>query len=501
MTTPSSGTTPTGERDRRRSHDEQRVDPADARDLGRRRAERPANAANPFDPAYNFDDLDEFVRTAQMQDTEVLMTLWGTPKWANGNRGPNYLPTSMADFQNFAKAVASRYSGRTAGFPFVRFFGIWNESNLGLFLTPQFNSKGKIVSPAAYAKLAAAGYAGIKAGNPKALVAIGETSSSGRDKKKAGATDAVRPGTFARLVAQANKKLKFDAWAQHPYPVPVNQKPTQKVLWPNVALTSLPQFETSLDKWFGRKNIPVWITEYGNETKPGEPHGVTESQQASYVTQAIDIAKKDKRVPMFIWFVMRDSAGSLWQSGVYRKTGSREAGAAEVRRCRRAAQPGQQQAERQGRRQESRRHGLPAVVLREQPGRGEDRNHLAHDAGREARGLLPATADARDRLHRRVPHHAAHGREGQDLHRRGRGQHEERRRADADDHDRRRLSDARRPAPGARAHLASGPGDPPRGSRAGRESASSRTVRSARFELEMNPRADAASTKASRSSK
>jgi len=283
---------------------------------------KPAKATDPFDPAYRFDDLDEFVRTAQLRDSEVLITLWGTPKWANGNKGRNYLPNSMRDFQNFAKAVASRYSGRTAGFPFVRFYGIWNESNLGLFLTPQFNSKGDIVSPAAYAKLAAAGYAGIKAGNSKALVAIGETSSNGRDVKKAGTTDAVKPGTFARLVAKANKNLKFDAWAQHPYPVPVNQKPTQKVQWPNVALTSLPQFETSLDTWFGRKNIPVWITEYGSETKPGEPNGVTESQQATYVTQAIDIAKKDKRVPMFIWFVMRDSAGSLWQSGVYRKTGA-----------------------------------------------------------------------------------------------------------------------------------------------------------------------------------
>ena len=101
--------------------------------------------------------------------------------------------------------------------------------------------------------------------------------------------------------------------------MPVNGKPTQKVLWPNVALTSLPQFETSIDKWFGRKNIPVWITEYGNETKPGEPTGVTEAQQASYVTQAIDIAKKDPRVPMFIWFVMQDSTGSLWQSGIYRQ--------------------------------------------------------------------------------------------------------------------------------------------------------------------------------------
>jgi len=283
---------------------------------------KPANATNSNDSAYNFNDLDDFVRNAQAQDAEVLMTLWGTPKWANGGKGPNYLPSSMSSFQNFAKAVASRYSGRTAGLPFVRFFGIWNESNLGQFLSPQFNSSGAIVSPAAYAKLAAAGYAGIKAGNSKALVAIGETSSNGRNRRKAGASDSVRPGTFAEGVAKANKHLKFDAWAHHPYPVPVNGKPTQKVLWPNVALTSLPQFETSIDQWFGRKNIPIWITEYGNETKPGEPTGVTAAQQASYVTQAIAIAKKDPHVSMFVWFVMQDSTGSLWQSGIYRKTGA-----------------------------------------------------------------------------------------------------------------------------------------------------------------------------------
>jgi hypothetical protein len=89
-----------------------------------------------------------------------------------------------------------------------------------------------------------------------------------------------------------------------------------------VTLASFPQFETSLDTWFHRKNIPVWITEYGQETKPGEPRGVTEAKQAAYVTQAINLAKKDARVPMFIWFVMRDSPGSLWQSGLYRTNGA-----------------------------------------------------------------------------------------------------------------------------------------------------------------------------------
>jgi len=284
--------------------------------------DRPANAANPFDPAYRFDDLDEFVRNAQVRGLEVLMTIWGTPSWANGGKATRFLPANMADFKNFCRALAARYSGRYAGYPFVRFFGIWNESNLGNFLAPQFNAKGTIVSPANYAKLAAAGYAGLKAGNGKALVAVGETSSHGRDKPKRGTTDTVAPATFMKGVAKANKKLKFDAWAHHPYPYPVSLAPTQKVRYPNVMLSTMPQFEKDLDQAFGRQNIPVWITEYGHETKPGEPQGVTEAQQAQYLPQAISIAKKDPRVAMFVWFTFRDSPGNPWQSGLYRPTGA-----------------------------------------------------------------------------------------------------------------------------------------------------------------------------------
>jgi len=293
---------------------------------------KPANASDPFDPAYKLDDVDELVRNAQQRGLEVLITIWGTPKWANGDKGPNYLPTNVNDFRQFARALAARYSGRYPGYPFVRYYGIWNESNLGQFLSPQFNSSGKIIGPAAYAKLAAAGYAGIKAGSSRSLVAIGETSSHGRDKPLPGNSDTISPGMFAQLVAKANPRLKFDAYAHHPYPYPVFQKPSQKVKWPNVSLTSLPRFETSLDAWFHRKNIPIWITEYGHETKPGEPLGVTEKQQAAYIPQAIGLARKDPRVKMFIWFVFRDSQGSTWQSGLYRITGAPKAGLATWRK-------------------------------------------------------------------------------------------------------------------------------------------------------------------------
>ena len=283
---------------------------------------RPSKPTDPFSPVYRFNDLDEFVRNAQVNGLEVLLTIWGTPRWANGGRPPRYLPKRLSDFRNFAHALASRYSGHFAGYPFVRFFGIWNESNLGNFLAPQYDARGRPVSPRAYAALAATGYTAIKLASPRAQVAIGETSSHGRDRKKAGFTDTIAPATFARLVAQANPRLKFDAWAQHPYPVPVSQPPTQKVRYPNVALSTLGRFETDLDRWFGRKGIRIWISEYGVETKPGEPRGVTEPQQARYLRQAIGMLRADRRVDLFIWFVFRDSAGSSWQSGLYRKNGS-----------------------------------------------------------------------------------------------------------------------------------------------------------------------------------
>ena len=283
---------------------------------------RPTDAVDPFDPAYRFDDLDELVRNAQARGLEVLLTIWGTPAWANDGRGPQYAPTDASDLRDFAQALASRYSGRYPGYPFVRFFGIWNESNLSTFLRPQFDAAGRIIGPGIYAGLAAAGYAGVKAGNSAAQVAIGETSSNGRRQHVAGATDTVAPGLFAQLVTRADPGLRFDAWAQHPYPSPVNRPPTQTVAWPNVGLTSLGRLEATLDQGFGRKGIPIWITEYGNETRPGEPRGVTESQQADYLTEAIAIARGDPRVRMFIWFVFRDSPGSPWQSGLYREDGS-----------------------------------------------------------------------------------------------------------------------------------------------------------------------------------
>jgi hypothetical protein len=275
---------------------------------------RPSNGANPFDPAYRWEDLDEFVRQAEDRDIEAMFTIWGTPNWAGSAK--NRSPRRLSDLTNFARALSTRYSGRYRGFPYVRFYSVWNEPNLGLFLMPQYDAKGRSIVGNVYAKLYRAAYSGLKAGSPRAQVAIGETSARGRDRKKAGVSDTHSPGKFAELLSKARPKVRFDAYAHHPYSSPANQPPTQLVRWPNVSMTTLPRLGKMLDKWFRRKNTPIWLTEYGHETRPEDPRGVTYSQQAAYLRTAVSMARRNPRIQMLVWFIMRDNPVSLWQSGL-----------------------------------------------------------------------------------------------------------------------------------------------------------------------------------------
>jgi len=281
-------------------------------------ATKPADASDGDDPAYHLTDLDDLVANASRAGMRVMINVTGTPKWANGGHTPNYLPTSSSTFVTFVRMLATRYNGHN-GHGSVSLWSIWNEPNLQQFLYPQYVGK-TIVSPARYGALFKVAYAAIKSANPLAKVAIGETSAQGRDKPIKGASETVSPGTFARLLAKV-KGLRFDAWAHHPYPTARTAKPLEKVKYPNVTLSTLPTFEKDLKAYFHRA-VPIWITEYGHETKPAQPKGISTSLQAAYAKQALTIARNDPNVQMFIWFTFRDSSGNPWKSGIENSNGS-----------------------------------------------------------------------------------------------------------------------------------------------------------------------------------
>jgi hypothetical protein len=94
------------------------------------------------------------------------------------------------------------------------------------------------------------------------------------------------------------------------------------VRWPRVGLANLERFGDALDGWFGREEIPLWITEYGHETRPADPLGVEPSLQARFAEEALSLASASPRVRMLIWFIFRDTPGNPWQSGMLAADGS-----------------------------------------------------------------------------------------------------------------------------------------------------------------------------------
>jgi hypothetical protein len=277
----------------------------------------PVRAGDPFDPSLRLDGIDELVRNAQRLGVEVLLTVWGTPDWANGGAGRNRVPDDLGDLEAFSRALADRYSGRHPGYPFVRFYSVWNEPNLEQFLAPQFDRRGRSVSPWLYHQLFRAARAGIKAASPRALVAAGETSPRGRDRpSRDRIQDSHSPAGFAARLGRLRPRLRFDAWAHHPYPTSARSGPLDHSPWPSVRMANLGRFEAGLDQWFGRSAIPIWLTEYAHETRPHDPKGADAESQASFAREALAAAAADRRVRMFIWFTFRDDRSNPWQSGL-----------------------------------------------------------------------------------------------------------------------------------------------------------------------------------------
>ena len=95
-------------------------------DIARR---RPANPTSPRDRAYDWRRPDRVLAGLRRHGLTPVLTLVGTPAWANGGRSPAYAPPRPRDFRDFARAAAKRY-------PWVRYWLIWNEPNKRLWLRP-----------------------------------------------------------------------------------------------------------------------------------------------------------------------------------------------------------------------------------------------------------------------------------------------------------------------------------------------------------------------------
>ena len=296
---------------------------------------KPKNPTNPADPAYNWAAYDRAVQEAAKNKIKVLFSIVGTPSWANGRRAARYAPTRSASLQNFATAAAKRYSGTfkptTDGpaLPAVHLWLAWNEPNNPVFLSPQYRKvSGRWFPQSAYSyvRICNAIYNGVHSvQHGAAKVACGATDPRGNNQPRSRRAS-ISPLAFLRSVKKYGLR-RFDAWAHHPYAPRASLTPSSK---PNVndkstvILGNIGVLTKELSRLYGKK--PLWITEYGYQTRPPDrTFGVAWKTQARYLAQAYSIARKNPRIQMMIWFLVKDESRLAgWQSGFFTTAGKRK---------------------------------------------------------------------------------------------------------------------------------------------------------------------------------
>jgi hypothetical protein len=249
--------------------------------------------AEPRAGRYSWGRPDRLLRALRARGLKPVVTIWGTPSWANGGKGPNVAPRRATDLQRFVEAAAERYS-------WVTQWIMWNEPNKATWLKP--------ASPKTYVRqILNPGYRGVKSVIRRAKVAGGVTGPRGG---KGG----MSPVDFIKGMDRARAQL--DAYAHHPYPVFPGDTPfVGGCKCPVVTMARLERLLRIVGGAFPRARI--WLTEYAYQTNPPDRFGVSLALQAKYVGEAARRVYSAPKVDMLIHYLYRDEPDiARWQSGL-----------------------------------------------------------------------------------------------------------------------------------------------------------------------------------------
>jgi hypothetical protein len=268
------------------------------------------NAANPNAyPAGTWDRLDALVAGAQARGIALHFTLSGpVPKWATKSRKDYVTKPIAREFRLWATAVGRRYGAA------VDQWSIWNEPNHYRFLGPQY-VHGRPYSPGLYRRLFQAGVKGLRAtaSNRHDVYLLGETSPRGNSK-------VVFPLDFFRRMLCLNRRyhktrkcgrLNVDGYAHHAYTTALGPRfvPSNR---DDVTIGVLSRLERALDRAAAAgalpRRLPIYLTEFGVQSRPDRIQGVTFAKQAAYIAIAEHMAYVNPRVASFSQYLMRDDS-------------------------------------------------------------------------------------------------------------------------------------------------------------------------------------------------
>ena len=201
---------------------------------------------------------------------------------------------------------------------------MWNEPNYIGALRPQ-RKAGSPISPTTYTGILNTGYAEI--GRVERERKIKLDVLGGAMNRGFGGEGSISPLIFMRGMKKA--KATFDIASLHPYPVTGRVGFNDGTRAPNITLSNIGDYLKELDRLWPTKRYKVWLTEYGQQSKP-DRYGSTLTGQANFVRNAMTKLKKTPRISVLVWFLIRDEPveargrSDQWQSGLRTVKGAKK---------------------------------------------------------------------------------------------------------------------------------------------------------------------------------
>ncbi len=257
-----------------------------------------------------FSELDSIINAANANDIRVLLSVSKAPEWSRPTTEMDGPPGEYQLYSDFMRFLGSRYLGRVAAYE------LWNEPNL------QREWNGVSLNPADFARLVAAGAAGLRESDSLSVLVSGAPAVTGINDGILAIDDRV----FLRGMFEAGIADHVDAIGVHPYGWA--NPPDSSYASPDPSVPSHndhPSFffqDTLLDYTGLLEDFVVdkqlWSTEFGwgsfegvnNKLGTPEPppehalfmNDVSEEEQAIYILQAFSMAQEsDMMGPMFLW--------------------------------------------------------------------------------------------------------------------------------------------------------------------------------------------------------